>query len=252
MRALIVDDEPIARVVLREELERVERLEVVGEAEDGSAALAQIAALKPDLLFLDIQMPGVGGFDVLDQLKSGFLPAVIMVTAYDEHAIRAFEAGAIGYLLKPIHPDRLMPAIERARRMAQHPAEVAEDIAKLQEILPAVVRGVPSVRKVVGKLGEEYFVLSLDEIFAFQAEGDLTWIYTAKQRYLATQNLTAMEQRLSGSSFRRIHRNALVNIEQIRKLGVLSSQRWLVTLNNGTELVVSKRQARNIRDVLHW
>jgi two-component system, LytTR family, response regulator len=104
----------------------------------------------------------------------------------------------------------------------------------------------------VGKVGQEFFLLSINEVFAFQAEGNLTWIITAKQRYLATQNLRAIEERLKSSSFRRIHRNALVNIEQIRKMSMITSQRWLVTLNNGQEFVVSKRQAKNVRDVLSW
>ena len=108
------------------------------------------------------------------------------------------------------------------------------------------------IRKIVGKLGEEYFLLNANEVLAFQADGDITWIITAKQRYLATQNLKAIEERLQNTSFRRIHRNALVNVEQIRKMSMITSQRWLVTLNNGQEFIVSKRQAKNVREVLSW
>jgi DNA-binding LytR/AlgR family response regulator len=124
-------------------------------------------------------------------------------------------------------------------------------LALLQEISPAA-SGAPKVRKIVGKLGEELFLLSPDEVLAFQADGDVTWIITAKQRFTATQNLKSIEERLRNSSFRRIHRNALVNIEQIRKMSVLTSQRWLITLNNGQEFIVSKRQAKNVHDVLSW
>jgi two-component system, LytTR family, response regulator len=246
MRALIVDDEPVARKVLREELLLIDSIEVVGEAENGQAALPQISSLRPDIVFLDIEMPVMGGFELLQRLHGGFLPSVIMVTAYDQHAIQAFEAGAIDYLLKPISQLRLQQAVERARRLSQHPAQVAENIAQLQEISH------PKIHKIVGKLGDEYFLLSLNEVLAFQAEGDVVSIITARQRYLATQNLRVLEERLRETPFRRIHRNALVNIEQVRKMSMLTSQRWLVTLNNGQEFIVSKRQAKNIRDVLHW
>ena len=252
IRALVVDDEPIARKVLREELDTLDSIEVVGEAETGEAALDQIASQRPDLVFLDIQMPIMDGFELLNYLKGGFLPVFIMVTAYDEHAIRAFEAGAVDYLLKPISQPRLIQAIERAKRLLRNPLEAAEKVAHLQTLAPGAERRRPSMRKIVGKLGEEYFLLSPDEVLAFQAEGDITWILTAKQRYLATQNLRSIEERLQQSSFRRIHRNALVNIEQIRKMSMITSQRWLITLNNGQEFIVSKRQARNVRDVLHW
>lgn len=251
MRALIVDDEPIARKVLREELENLDSIEIIGEAENGEAALAQISLAKPEIVFLDIQMPVMTGFEVLEHLTSGHLPAIVMVTAYDQHAIRAFEAGAVDYLLKPISQKRLIQAVERARRVARNPVQAAENLAQLQE-LSAGAGDTPKVRKIVGKLGSEFFLLRPDEVLAFQADGDITWIITAKRRYAATQNLKSIEERLRNSSFKRIHRNALVNIEQIRKIGMITSQRWLITLNNGQEFIASKRQAKNVRDVLNW
>jgi two-component system, LytTR family, response regulator len=252
MRALIVDDEPVARKVLREELELLDSVEIVGEADNGEAALGKISSAKPDIVFLDVQMPVMGGFELIEHLNSGHLPAIIMVTAYDQHAIRAFEAGAVDYLLKPISQQRLVQAIERAKRNVRSPVQLAENLAHLQDVSPVPNQTLPSPRKIVGKLGDEYFLLSLSEVQAFQAEGDTTWISTSKQRYLATQNLRAIEGRLQNTSFRRIHRNALVNIEQIRKLSVITSQRWLVTLSNGEEFIVSKRQAKSVRDVLKW
>jgi two-component system, LytTR family, response regulator len=251
MRALIVDDEPVARQILREELE-ILSVDIAGEAENGESALLQILSGKPDVVFLDIQMPIMSGFELLGHLNGEHIPAIVMVTAYDQHAIQAFEAGAVDYLLKPVSQGRLALALERAKRISRNPTQAAEKLAQLQELAPAAKRGLPTMRKIVGKIGPEYFLLSAHEVFAFQAEGDLTWIITAKQRYLATQNLRAIEDRLKSSSFRRIHRNALVNIEQIRKMSMITSQRWLVTLNNGQEFVVSKRQAKNVRDVLSW
>ncbi len=252
LRALIVDDEPIARKILREELESLNGVELVGEAENGEVALLQISAQKPDLVFLDVQMPVMGGFELLRHLTGGSMPVVIMVTAFDQHAIRAFEAGAVDYLLKPVGRLRLQQAVERAGRLRRDAQAVAENIAQLQQVVPSDAVRESRLQKIVGKAGEEFFILNPDEVLAFQADGDLVWILTAKQRYLATHNLKILEERLGTGSFRRIHRNALVNINQIRKMSMLTSQRWLITLNNGQEFIVSKRQAHKVRDVLHW
>jgi len=249
LKTLIVDDEPIARKVLREELESIGDIEIVGEADDGATALQKIVTHQPDLVFLDLQMPAMGGLDVVRCLKQGArVPVIVIVTAYDQYALEAFEAGAIDYLLKPVGQKRLSEAVERARRVTTR--EAFERLAQLQEIADPHAR--QGARRIVGKVGEEYFLLSADEIYAFQADGDLVWIFTAKRKYLATQTLKVLEQRLANSSFRRIHRNALVNVDHVRKMSALSSQRWLITLSNEQEFVASKRQARSVRQLLNW
>lgn len=251
MRILIVDDEPIARQILRQELELAEDIQIVGEAENGAVALSQIEALRPDVVFLDLEMPAMTGFEMISHLEGTPAPVIVIVTAYDQHAIRAFEAGAIDYLLKPVSQTRLAQTLERARKLAQSPMRVMERIGQLQELASAKPPA-GQIRKVVGKSGEEYFLLDIQEVLAFQADGDLTWILTAKQRYLAAQNLRAIEDRLKNTFFQRIHRNALVNVNHIRKMSMLTSQRWLMTLTNGQEFIVSKRQARNVRPFLKW
>ena len=249
LKTLIVDDEPIARRVLREELESLADIEIAGEVDNGVQAVDWITTRHPDLVLLDLQMPVMGGLDVIRSIRSGtHIPVVVIVTAYDKYALDAFDAGAIDYLLKPVGRERLIEAIERAKRVTGR--EAVQKLAHLQEI--SGPREAPLSRKIVGKVGEEYFLLSADEICAFQADGDLVWIVTAKRKYLATQTLKLIEQRLQNTSFRRIHRNALVNVDHVRKMSALSSQRWLVTLNNDQEFVVSKRQARSVRELLHW
>jgi two-component system LytT family response regulator len=249
LKTLIVDDEPLARKVLREELESIPDVEVVGEAEDGPTALAKIARDQPDLVLLDLQMPVMGGLEVVRSLKGGTrVPAIVIVTAYDKFALQAFDAGAIDYLLKPVGHARLAEALERARRLSGKGA--IERLARLQDIADPSVG--PRAKKIVGRAGQEFFLLSADEIHAFQAEGDLVRIITAKRTYDATQTLKVLEQRLKDSGFRRIHRNALVNVDHVRKMSALSSQRWLITLANGQEFVASKRQARGVRQLLHW
>jgi DNA-binding LytR/AlgR family response regulator len=249
LRTLIVDDEPVARRILREDLEFIEGTEVVGEADSGETALRQIAELKPDLVLLDFQMPGMNGLEVARKIEPGkHMPLIVVVTAYDRHALQAFEAGAIDYLLKPVGHERLAEAVKRAKRASG--LEVAEKLAQLHEI--GEESSGPRSKKIVGKLGDEYFLLNADEIFAFVAEGNIVWIVTSKTKYYGTQTLTALEKRLANANFRRIHRNALVNVDQVKKISALSSQRWLITLSNNQQFVASKRQARGVRQILNW
>jgi two-component system LytT family response regulator len=250
VRVLIVDDEPIARQVLRDGLSAFPDVDVVGEAENGHAALEQIARLKPDLVLLDLQMPGLGGFDVIDRLPPDALPAIIIVTAYDQHAIRAFEAGALDYLLKPVSQERLEKAMARARALRGKSREVAESLVRLHDA--GATSAQQRSRKVAGRIGEEYFLLDLDDILAFQAEREIVWIIAARQRYMARQPLRHIEARLHGAAFQRIHRNALVNVNHVRKMTPLSSQRWMMTPSNGAEFIVSKRMAHQVRQMLQW
>ncbi len=250
MRTLIVDDEPIARKILREELELIDDVEIVGEAENGTEALQRISALDPDLVFLDVQMPLMGGLEVIRNLHGNNLPVIVIVTAYDQHAIQAFEAGAIDYLLKPVNETRLRKAVVRARALQGKPADVARRVEQMANLVDTPTPG--RSRKIVGRSGEEYFLLDADEVLAFQAEGEVVWIVTAKRKYLATQSLRVIESRISHLPFQRVHRNAIVNVNHVRKMSVLSSQRWLLTLSNSLELIVSKRQAHSVRQILQW
>src|SRR5581483_11162540 len=205
LTTLIVDDEPIARRILREELEGIRDVQIVGEADSGAVALQCIAQQRPDLVLLDLQMPVMTGLEVISHLRGiEHTPIVVVVTAYDEYVLKALDAGAIDYLLKPVRQERLAQAIERARRMTGR--EAIEHIARLQEIMDS--NDAARTKRVVGKIGEEYFLLNTHEIYAFQAEGDLVWIIAGQRKYMATQTLRALEERLRNSSFRRIQRNA--------------------------------------------
>jgi DNA-binding LytR/AlgR family response regulator len=250
LKTLLVDDEPVARQVLHEELADVPDIEVVGEAENGEQALEGIRSLNPDVVFLDLQMPGMDGFEVVQNLTGPSPPCIVIVTAFDQHAIRAFEAGAIDYLLKPVGQDRLLKCVERIRQLRKNSLAVAESVARLQD----VAQQSPSFRprKIVGKLGEEYHLLDSSQVLAFQAERELVWIITRKQRYLATQPLKVIQDKLGDLNFARVHRNALVNLDHVAKMVPLSSQRWLLTLGNQQEFIVSKRQARAVQKLLSW
>jgi len=248
MRILIADDEPIARGILREEITSLAGLELVGEAENGLSALAMIRSLSPDLVFLDLEMPVMGGFEVIANLTVPPQPSLVIVTAYNEHAIRAFEAGAIDYLLKPVSRERLVKSIERVSRLRGQPLEAAEQAKRLVAVAESSIGTTPG--KIVGRVGDEYFLLDAADVLAFLAEDDDVWVVTAKRRYLATHSLRAMEERTRPLPFERVHRNAIVNVNHVRKMSALSSQRWLLTLSNGIELTVSKRQTQTVRNIL--
>jgi two-component system LytT family response regulator len=253
LRTLIVDDEPVARRILREELEIHPAIELIGEAANGQEALDAIRSRTPDLVFLDLQMPGMTGFEVmhaLTSLPSAAIPVIVVVTAYDKFAIEALDAGAVDYLMKPVAEDRLKRAIDRALTMRGKQGRITESVA--QTLNASIPSGAARGRKVVGRHGQEYFLLDLADVLAFQADGEIVWILTARNKYYATQTLRAIQEKLPQDQFQRVHRNAIVNLNHIRKMAVMTSQRWLVTLSNGMELVVSKRLAKNVKTVLDW
>jgi two-component system, LytTR family, response regulator len=249
IRTLVVDDEEIARRVLRDELDLIPEIHVIGEAENGRDALDQILETQPDLVFLDLQMPLMSGFDVIHQLTGSRLPVIVIVTAFQQHAIQAFDAGAVDYLLKPVRGDRLHKAIDKAKSLLGKPREIAQELARISSVAPPSTRPDP-VQKLVSRMGREYFLLDVGEVLALQAEGELVWILTEKKKYLANQSLRALELRLP-NWFQRVHRNAIVNVNQVSKMTPLTSNRWLITLHNDQEFVVSKRQAHHIRRLLH-
>lgn len=237
MRVLIADDEPIARQVLREQLEEFADVEILGEAATGAEALELAQYLKPEAAFLDLQMPGMDGLAVARRLTGG-LPLVIYVTAYEQYALNAFDAGAIDYLLKPVRKERLAVALEKARTQlgARSSAEPAAS----------------EVRRLVGRSGSDQYLLDPAEIVAFVAEGDLVWIHTGARKYLSPHPLRVLEDRLRPPRFRRIRRGALVNTDHIRRISPLSSSRWLLKMSNGMEVVVSKRMATALRADAGW
>lgn len=238
MRVLIVDDEPLARQVLRELLEECPGVTVAGEAAAGAEALAQMAALRPDVALLDLQMPGMDGFAVARSLSGARLPLIIFVTAFEKHALQAFEAGAVDYLLKPVRRERLLAALERARKQLAGLRGAAAPAAEL--------------KRIVGRLGADLHLLAPDEVIAFQAEGDAVRIVAASGRYYAEHSLKALEGMLPAGLFRRIHRGTIINTAHIRRISPLSSKRWLLVMSNGFEAVVSKRMAGAIRDGALW
>jgi two-component system LytT family response regulator len=253
VNALIADDEHIARQILREHAETIPALDIIGEAASGPEALERILDLKPDLVFLDLEMPEMTGLNVVRHLRGAAAPLIIFVTAYQQHALEAFDVGAVDYLLKPVRRERLTAAVEKARRQLEgfRAARTAAPklTSGLASGLPAELAAGPAAPgKIVGRRGADLYFLDPTEIVAFEADGELVHIITTGQRYLCDHSLKAMEEKLAGSRFRRIHRRTLINTDLIRKISRLSSKRWLLRMSNGFEAVVSKRQAGLIRE----
>jgi len=234
MKILIADDEPVARQVLREHVEAMPSIEIAGEASTGKETLQRILDWDPDVVLLDQQMPELDGLAVVRSLRGAHTPLIIFVTAYERHALEAFEVGAVDYLLKPVRRERLEKAIEKARRQLKS--------------LPAA----HGPKKIVGRRGTDLYLLDPAEIVAFQADGELVHIITTGQRYLSDHSLKALEEKLERPRFRRVHRGTLINTDHLRKISPLSSRRWLLKMSNGFEAVVSKRLASAIREQARW
>jgi len=250
MRVLIVDDEPIARQILREQLETLPQVEIAGEAESGAEALASLAEIAPDVLFLDLHMPDLDGLGVARALRRDRLPLIIFVTAYDKHALEAFERGAVDYLLKPVRHERLTAAVDKARVQLAgfRSTPVAPSPARDSVLREAGV----SPRRIVGRVGNDQYLLDPADVIAFVAEGETVHIITGQQKYVANQTLKGIAEKLPAPPFRRIHRGTIINTDHIRKISPLSSKRWLLRMSNGMEAVVSKRLTSVIRHETHW
>ena len=226
MKALIVDDERLARVELRRLLAEHPEVEIVSEAATAEEALALIPKLAPDLVFLDIQMPGMTGFDLLEQIED--LPQVIFTTAYDEYAIKAFEVNALDYLLKPIPPARLAAALAKVRPRADKP--------RLEQVF---------VRD-----GDRCWIVRLTDIFLLESEGNYTRVCFGSERPLIRRSLNALEEQLDPAMFFRAGRKAMVNLKWIDRVDIGIAGRLLVTLRGGRTVEMSRRQSARLREIL--
>ena len=230
LRAVIVDDEELARVFLREMLSRYPEVEVVAECANGFDAVKAVGETSPDLLFLDIQMPKLDGFEVVELIDPG--PAVVFVTAYDQYAMRAFDAHAVDYLLKPFSAERFDRALERAKeRLGERrlPAEVA------------AARN-PSERpqRIVVKDGTRVHVIPLDKLDYIEAQDDYVALHSGGKAFLKQQPIASLEATLDPARFVRIHRSAIVNLERVDRIEPYGKESRMAILHDGTRLPVSR------------
>lgn len=251
IRTIIVDDEELARRGLRALSQRCEDLELICECRNGREAVEAILRYRPDLMFLDVQMPGKTGFDVISALTDGPRPYVVFVTAFDKFALRAFEVHALDYLLKPVNEERFDAAVARVREamsratdsaMVQRVRQVAADL----QVVPA-----PSMASAVDRLpikanDGRIMVVRVLDIDWIEADGDYVSVHTKGKSWLIRETIAAMELRLALSGFVRIHRSTLVNTERVKELRPRDKGEYTVVLNDGTELKLTRNYRASV------
>lgn len=239
--AVIVDDEPPAREKLRTLVREDDRVRVVGEAGSGEEAVEVIERIHPDLVFLDIQMPEMDGFGVLEALEVEPFPRVIFVTAHDEHAVRAFQVRALDYLLKPVDPDRFAEALER---VLESVGDHSDPLGALEE-LPRHRRRLE--RFLVRKRGQ-IFLVPVETVDWISAAGNYVKLHVGEDTHLVRGTLKELEERLPPDGFARIHRSTIVNLDRITAFHPWSHGDWLVVLEGGRELRLSRRYRDRLED----
>jgi two-component system LytT family response regulator len=248
LRVVVVDDEPIARRGLVRLLQPHADVKVVGEGRNGREAVTLLRNERPDLVFLDVKMPDLDGFAVLRALEGGELPVVVFVTAFDEYAVRAFDVHAVDYLVKPFSDARFEMTLARARGYVQQrqAAELASRLAGLlAETTPVPVApsgtGGPPELKLVANLGQRAQVVPVREIDWVEAQDYCVLIHVGRASYLMRESIRSLQQRLESAGFLRVHRSAMVNVDRVRELRRPARGEWVVSLADGTELPVSRR-----------
>jgi DNA-binding LytR/AlgR family response regulator len=250
LRSLLIDDEPNARMRLRRLLSDDERVEVIGEATDGLEAVTEIQRLKPDLVFLDVQMPGLDGFETLKALPSEVtLPLVIFVTGFHEHAMAAFEADAIAYLLKPIERERLSEMVERAWRLHHFAEDRAQAADKVHQFTANVPR---NFRQIVARKLDRFLLLDPSDILYFYMDHGIVRARTSTDNVWVNYQLGDLEQGLSEFNFFRAHRASLVNLRWVKEIRPSTRSAFVLVMDDPakTQIEVSERQARVLRTII--
>jgi two-component system LytT family response regulator len=244
IRTVIVDDEPLARQRVRRLLEADADIAIVGECADGEQAVADLRKLRPDLVFLDVQMPGLDGFGVVRELGPP-LPAVIFVTAHDRFALKAFEVHALDYLLKPFDKSRFGAALEHAKAQVRQGSAAAVD-QRLQELLQTVQSREPAPERLMVKSAGRIYFVRIADIDWIEAAANYVRLHVGKEDHLLRDSLSALEKKLDPARFVRIHRSTIVNVERIRELQPVFHGDYVVILHDGTELPVSRSCRDNL------
>lgn len=248
MRCLIIDDEAASRSRLKRLLVKHADIEIVGEAVDGMSGLELLTSTQADVALLDIEMPVLNGLQMLKSLPADVtVPIVIFITGFDEHALAAYEADALAYLLKPVEEDRLASVLERARRLISEPSLHAAEQRRFSDIIS---KRPVKIDQVVGKKRDRFYLLRPSDIFHFSAEDGLVKAHSSKGDYLVDLTLNDLEDSLEHMRFFRAHRAALVNLNHVKEIqpSFRSSFVLLLADSSNTEVQVSERRAKNLRE----
>jgi len=238
LRALLVDDEALARQRIRHLLKSDPGVEIVGECTNGLEALKAIEDLSPDLVFLDIQMPELDGFGVVEAIGAERMPPTLFITAYDQHALKAFEVHALDYLLKPFSPERFRQALDRARRWCSHAKD--DKAPDLEALLAGLRKERPWVDRLLVKQGDRHLLVRTGAIQWIEAEDNYVRLHIEGTSHLLRQTMTGLLGRLDPAQFRRIHRSAIVNLDCIKEFQPWTGGDHLVIMRDGTKLTLSR------------
>jgi two-component system LytT family response regulator len=249
IRALIADDEALARKFIRRMLKDDRDVEIVGECSNGKEAVAMIRKETPDLVFLDVQMPEMDGFAVLEAIRIERMPEIIFATAYEQYAIRAFELHALDYLLKPFDQARFKDAIKHAKERFRSERKNGGRM-QISALLENIKSKPQYLERLVIKAGGRITFLRTDEINWIEADDKYVHLHTSKARPMVRQTLSAMEAQLNPAKFRRVHRSAIVNVERIAELQPLFSGEYSILLQDGTKLTLSRNYKEKLFDLL--
>jgi two-component system LytT family response regulator len=241
-KVIIIDDEPLARSVVREYVQKHPQLEIVQECGDGFEGLKAIQQHQPDLVFLDIQMPKITGFEMLELIDEP--PAIIFTTAYDEFAIKAFESHAVDYLLKPFSQERFDKAI------AKFSEQTAENGKKTQELLEAASQSPSQNQRIVVKNGSKIKIIPVHDVFYLEAADDYVKIHTPEGYFLKNKTMNHFEQTLDPTQFVRSHRSYIVNVQQITRIDPYEKDNHIAILRSGAKVPVSRTGYAKLKDVL--
>lgn len=242
-KIVIIDDEPLARLIVTEYLQNAKDMEIVAECNDGFEGIKAIAQHQPSLIFLDIQMPKINGFEMLELLPNA--PAVIFTTAFDEYAIKAFEANAIDYLLKPFSKERFDQAIEKWNNK-----QAAENKQQLQQFIENTVKQPEERSRIVVKKGADIRIIPVEEVYFIEAYDDYVKIFLKEGYYLKKKTMNYYEQVLDETNFVRVHRSFIINLNHLTKIEALEKNNYIAILKNDNRIPISRNSYAKLKGVL--
>lgn len=245
IRTIIVDDEPLARLGIRKQLSEQKEFEIVSECRNGLEAVEAITNQSPDLVFLDVQMPELDGFGVVEMIGVKRMPTIIFVTAYDEHAVRAFDVHALDYLLKPIDDVRLAKAVERARLQIQRHS-VLKMSSQLQNLIDEIKPKGNYAKRLPVKFAGRILIINVDEIDWIQAADNYVRLFIGRESHVLRETMASLEQKLDPYQFLRVHRSIIVNVKRIKEVRPLFHSVYEIVLRNGIRLSTGRRYRTNL------
>lgn len=246
IRAVAIDDEKLAIDIIRNYLKNFDNIELIAECRNGFDGLKAISELNPDLVFLDIQMPKINGFEMLELIDEP--PVIIFTTAFDQYALKAFEVNATDYLLKPFSEERFRDAISKVEKLLKDRTKAAEKIENLEKYNE---ENLESLERIVVKNGQKIVIISVDDVDYFEAQDDYVMLYSSKGKFLKQKTMKYFEEHLDPKNFMRVHRSYIVKINSIQQIELFEKESYKVILKDGRDIPVSKSGYSKLKEIFN-